>query len=54
MKLFASEAPFRRDNIEYLYKTLKKPLEAAGGSAEIVADENRCAFSATVPDESPS
>ena len=47
----ASEAAARRGNMEYLYKTLEKPLKVAGGRAEIFSDKDRCSFNATVPDE---
>lgn len=51
MELIASEAALRRNNVEYLYKTMCRSAETAGGKAYLLDDGDRCAFKATVPDD---
>ena len=52
MELIATESAARRKNVEYLYKTLHRSVNMAGGKAQILGDGKRCEFVATVPESS--
>lgn len=52
MELIATDAAYRSGNIEYLFKTLDKPIRLAGGAAVMETKGDRCEFKATVPDDS--
>ena len=51
MELVASDAAYRRDNIEYIYKTLKKAFKSAGGRSRTEERDGRYEFIATLPAE---